>query len=179
MLCESDVNPMTTYNMMIYRSQTCVYGHTGMCYWAGLESMSDLLTISFHDEKKISYLIECTAFNGVHVHRANTKSERIHNNCRQNQYQSLEENPQISVGLAVLSHRNLKNHKRHIYSCSGQHTSQYWDLQSFSLRISTILQQFMRSKSKMARGIWNSATVDLSGIYGIIFGFWVLLNGSL
>lgn len=26
----------------------------------------------FHDEKKISYLIDCTAFNGVHVHGWNT-----------------------------------------------------------------------------------------------------------
>lgn len=110
MLCERDVNLMTTFNTMIYRSQTCVYGCTDMCYWAGSESMSDLYP--FHDEKKISYLIECTAFNGVHVHRGKTKSERILN--RQNQYQSLEENPQISVGLAVPSHRNLKNHNRHI-----------------------------------------------------------------
>lgn len=47
MLCESDVNAMTTSNMMIYRSQTYVYGRTGMCYWPGSELMSDLLTTSF------------------------------------------------------------------------------------------------------------------------------------
>lgn len=76
MLCEGDVNPMTTSNMMIYHSQTCVYGRTGM--WAGSESVSDLYP--FHGEKKISYLIERTAFNGVHVHRGNIESKRIHNN---------------------------------------------------------------------------------------------------
>lgn len=46
MLCESDVNPMTTSNMMIYRSQTCAYGRPCMCCWPGSELVSALLTTS-------------------------------------------------------------------------------------------------------------------------------------
>lgn len=79
--------------------------------------------------------------------------------------------PQISAGSAAPGHRNPKNPNRHIYTCSGRHTSRCWDLHSFSPRILTILLQCVRSKSKMARGIWNFATVDLLVIHTIIFGF--------
>lgn len=83
------------------------------------------LPYPFPDEKKIPYLIDCTAFNGVHVRRGNTSSESIHNNCRQNQYQSLEgKSTKYLWVLAVPSLRNPKNHNRHICSCSGWHASQ-------------------------------------------------------
>ena len=65
--------------------------------------------------------------------------------------------------LVVPSRRNPKNHNRHICSCSGQ--------RSFSLRITAILLQFMRSKYKMASGIWKLATVDPLGSHGITVGF--------
>lgn len=41
MLWESDVNPMTTSNMMIYRSQTCIwaYGHV-LLAWPGVHVSS-------------------------------------------------------------------------------------------------------------------------------------------
>lgn len=131
------------------------------------------LPYPFHDVKKISYLIDCTAFNGVHVHWGNTWSESIHNNCRQNQYKSLKgKSPKIPAGLAVPSHRSPKNPNGHIYSFSGRHASQCWDLHLFSLRILTIFLQFIRSKSKMATGVWNIATVDILGIH--LYYIWIL-----
>lgn len=84
---ECDANSMTTSNAMIYRSQTCVYGRTGMCS----ELVSAPLTTSSAWWKKdlIPYRLH-SWFNGVHVHGGNTLSQSIQNNSRQNQYQSYE-----------------------------------------------------------------------------------------
>lgn len=55
MLCECEVNSMTTSNMMIYHTQACVHGHMGMCYICQF-----CLHILVKMKKKISYLINCT-----------------------------------------------------------------------------------------------------------------------
>lgn len=64
-----------------------VYGRTGMCS----ELVSAPLTTSSAWWKKdlIPYRLH-SWFNGVHVHGGNTLSQSIHNNSRQNQYQSYE-----------------------------------------------------------------------------------------
>lgn len=71
-----------------------------MCVWcvqAWLRVCQLSLLHPLPEEKKISDLI---GFSAALMHPGHN------NNCRLNLYQSLEENPHISAGLAILSYRN-------------------------------------------------------------------------
>lgn len=161
-LCEIDVNPMTAPNMMIYHITNA---YVGACAVGLARSSCQLyLPHPFHDKEKGSYLIDCT-FNGMHVHRGNTTLVWEYPQQLQTKSESIiwRKIPQISVGLAV-----MQESKKIIIDTfvpappdTPDNICNLW-LFFFS--------QFI--KSKLARDIWNVATVDLLVIHGFWSKFW-------
>ena len=131
-----------------------------------------LITIYWWKKELILYQLQCCMWR-AHVQRKYLVWS-IHNNCRQNHNQSLEENPQICVGLALLDDRKPQNDNRHLYIL--WQTSQYILGSSFILSKNTY-HSFAVYEKAIPNGKENSELSYCSVLYTSISLYFTLFLG--